>query len=90
MTEGWILWSIFIAIFIFTVVFVPINMHYPKWRKEKYILPGIILLIGAVFVSVAVLIFMDIMILIVGVVLLVIAVIGGLIGLIVDFFSRHR
>lgn len=90
MNSVWIVWTIAIAILLYIVVFYSINIYYPMWRKYKYIIPAIILLFGSFFMSMGVLVLMDLSFIILGSVLLFIGVSGIIIGLMVDFFTKPK
>lgn len=88
--ESWVIWTFIVAIGLHGIVFFMVNVLYPKWRKQKYILPLFIFLLGAALLAIGVMILMDLLLIIIGLLLLMSAFIGVVIGLIVDFFTRHK
>lgn len=90
MTQSWMLWLIFIAFVVYVALFFVVNIMYPKWRKRKYILPAIICLIGALWLSIGAIILIDMLFIIIGSLLLLIAIVGSVVGLIVDVLTRQR
>jgi len=90
MGDVWIVGIVGIAILLYIIVFYSININYPKWRKYKYIVPVIIFLVGSILMSIGTLVIMNLSLIVCGTVLLIIAVSGGVVGFVVDFFTRSK